>query len=134
MCVLCCAAQVCAGWRASGGDASYMGRCVTATVRYVPSFSTKLECDACDDPWQAAWRVSTAADAWNEQHSLPADPIWTESDWPNEIPDLQLYLHESPAVENGLLIAGALVTAVVGAASYAARVAFARHQAAWSQV
>lgn len=131
---VCPDGQVCAGWRASGGDASYMGHCVNATVRYVPSYSTKLECESCDDPWEATWRVSTAADAWNEQHGWPADPMWTESDWPNEVPDLQLYLHESPAVESGLLVAGALITALVGAASYAARVAFARHQAAWSRV
>lgn len=125
--------QVCAGWRATGSGDAYMGKCVAATVRYVPSYSTKLACQSCQDPWQATWQLSTAADAWNQQYNWPPDPIWTESDWPTGIPDLQLYLHESPAVENGLLIAGFLVTAAVGVASYAARVAFARHQAAWSQ-
>lgn len=126
--------QVCAGWRASGSDEKYLGKCVTASVRYVPSYSTKLECQSCDDPWQATWKLSTAADAWNEQHSWPPDPIWTESDWPTAVPDLQLYLHESSTVENALLIAGFLTTAVVGVASYAARLAFAKHQAAWSQM
>ena len=125
--------QVCAGWRASGSDGASPGKCVSATVRYVPSYSTKFACQSCDDPWQATWQLSTAADAWNQQHSWPPDPMWAESDWPLGIPDLQLYLHESPAVENALLVAGFLVTAAVGVASYAARLAFAKHAAAWSQ-
>jgi nicastrin len=131
-CGVLCVVQVCAGWRASGSDDKYLGKCVTATVRYLPSYSTKLECQSCEVPWQAVWKLSTTADAWNEQYSWPADPIWTESDWPLGHPDLQLYLHESSAVENGLLVAGFLVTAAVGAASYAARLAFAKHQAAWN--
>lgn len=127
-----CLLQVCAGWRSSNRGDSFLGRCVTATVRFVPSYSTKLACQACDDPWQVSWQVSTAADAWNQQYNWPEDPMWTESDWPESTPDLQLYLHESPAVENGVSVAGFLVTAAVGAASYAARKAFARHHVAWS--
>jgi nicastrin len=130
--VVLCAVQVCAGWRSSGSDDKKLGKCVTTTVRYVPSYSTKLECQTCADPWQAVWKLSTAADAWNDRYGWPNDPLWTESDWPLGHPDLQLYLHESAAVEDGLLIAGFLVTAAVGAASYAARLAFAKHQAAWN--
>lgn len=127
-----CLLQLCAGWRSSNRGTSFWGKCVTATVRFVPSYSTKLACQSCEDPWQVSWQISTAAEAWNQQHNWPDDPMWTESDWPESTPDLQLYLHESPAVEHGLLVAGCLVTAAVGVASYAARKAFARHHVAWS--
>lgn len=131
--VMClCLLQVCAGWRSSNRGDRFLGKCVTATVRFVPSYSTKLACQSCEDPWQVSWQVTTAADAWNQQHNWPDDPMWAESDWPESTPDLQLYLHESPTVEHGVLIAGFLVTAAVGVASYAARKAFARHHVAWS--
>jgi hypothetical protein len=103
---------------------------MNATVRYVLSFSTAIACDACDDPWGAVWRVSDAADAWHAQHAWPRDPAWAESDWPPAMPDLQLYLHEAPAVERAVLAAGLVLTAAAAAASYAARTAFHRHHVA----
>lgn len=124
--------QVCARWR--GSSDKQLGTCVNATVRYVPSYSTQLVCQSCDDPWAATWQLSDAADAWSQRYSWPPDPVWVESDWPpTGTPDVQLYLHESPEVENVLLASGLLVTAAVVAVSYAARVAFARHQLAWHQ-
>jgi hypothetical protein len=119
------------GWRASSKkDPSLLGRCVTASVRFVPSFSTAIACSACADPWQCTWVPSADADAWSAQHAWPRDPAWAESDWPLGVPDLQLYLHESPAVERGVLAAGLVATAVAAAASYAARLAMTRHHAA----
>lgn len=122
-----CAApgDVCVGWRRSGNDASYLGRCRRASVRYVPSYSTAIACSACADPWSVAWAPSAAADAWSAAHGWPADPAWAESDWPLGVPDLQLYLREAPRVEAALLAAGSLVTAAVGVASWLGRRALA---------
>eukprot|EP00879_Flechtneria_rotunda_P021871 GHRR01023066.1.p1 GENE.GHRR01023066.1~~GHRR01023066.1.p1 ORF type:complete len:604 (+),score=189.04 GHRR01023066.1:381-2192(+) len=121
----CSAGQVCAGWR--GNSVGYMGKCVNATVKYVPSYSTQFMSAACDDPYQAKWQVTDAADAWHQQYNWPADPMWTESDWPLGVPVLQLYLHEARAVEMAVLAAGLVVTAAVAAASFIAQTAFERH-------
>lgn len=96
-------------------------------MRYVPSYSTKLTCTACEDFWQATWQLTDAADAWNQQYGWPEDPIWTESDWPLGIPDLQLYLRESDATETAVLVAGLLVTVSVAMASVVAKSAFHKH-------
>lgn len=118
--------QVCAGWRSSSNE-KYMGKCVNATVQYVPSYSTKLTCENSEDNWQATWHLTDAADAWNQQHSWPPDPMWAESDWPVGVPDLQLYLRESETVKLAVLIAGLSVTAVVTLSSLAAKSAFHKH-------
>lgn len=123
-CVVNVLLQVCAAWRSN----QHMGKCVTATVQYVPSYSTRLVCDSCSDFYQAKWRLTDEADEWNKQYDWPPDPAWTESDWPYGVPDLQLYLHEAGSVEVAVLIAGLLVTAGVAAATYAAKVAFHKHK------
>lgn len=132
---LCCAsatrlllaAQVCAGWRASGGDPALLGACVNATVRFTLSASTRVACSDCGDPWAVRWQVTDAADGWNARHAWPPDPTWAESDWPLGVPAVQLYLRESPHVEAAVLAAGVVVTAAAAAASLAARCAFHRH-------
>jgi nicastrin len=118
--------QVCAGWR-SNSDAKLMGKCVNATVRYVPSYSTRVSCEACSDYYTAKWQLTDAAEQWSKQYDWPPDPLWAESDWPIGVPDLQLYLHEAEVVEVALLVSGLLVTVAVGLASLAAKAAFHRH-------
>jgi len=96
-------------------------------VEYVPSYSTRISCEACGDWDTATWKVTDAADDWNQQYAWPPDPMWTESDWPLGVPALQLYLLEARSVDIAVLIAGLLVTAAVAAASYASKVAFEKH-------
>uniref|UniRef100_A0A383VJT7 Nicastrin n=1 Tax=Tetradesmus obliquus TaxID=3088 RepID=A0A383VJT7_TETOB len=122
----CQEGQVCAGWRSSS-DEELMGRCVNATVRYVPSYSTRVSCESCSDYYTAKWQLTDVAEQWSQQYSWPDDPLWAESDWPVGVPDLQLYLHEAEAVEVALLVSGLLVTVAVGVASLAAKAAFHRH-------
>eukprot|EP00878_Enallax_costatus_P016016 GHUV01016792.1.p1 GENE.GHUV01016792.1~~GHUV01016792.1.p1 ORF type:complete len:668 (+),score=142.24 GHUV01016792.1:770-2773(+) len=122
----CLAGQVCAGWRGNS-DGRYMGQCLNSTVVYVPSYSTKLTCQNCEDFYGATWALSDAADTWNQQYNWPPDPVWAESDWPIGVPDLQLYLRESDKVQLAVLISGLLVTAVVTVASFTARTAFHKH-------
>ena len=45
----CAEGDLCVGWQpgAPGGSAS--GRCLRATARYLPSFSTALSCEVCPD-------------------------------------------------------------------------------------
>jgi len=52
-----------------------------------------------------------------EQHDWPADPMWTESNWPSGTPRLVMYLQEGPGVENALLAAGLTVTVVTALAT-----------------
>ncbi|KAF8060585.1 zinc finger CCCH domain-containing protein 40 [Scenedesmus sp. PABB004] len=122
----CADGLACAGWRGGAGDAG-LGACVNASVRYVPSFSTRFACDDCGDLWAARWRVDDAADAWAAAAGWPPDPMWAESDWPAGVPELRLYLREARRVELAVLAAGFAVTAAAAVASVAARAAFEGH-------
>jgi hypothetical protein len=118
-------AQVCAGWKQGNKDPALMGRCFNATVRYVPSYSTRISCTSCED-WLGAftWVTSTAADAWNALYGWPQDPMWVESDWPLGVPYVQLYLREPVKNDVAVLIAGAVVTVAAVVLCALARRAF----------
>ncbi len=117
------ALQVCAAWRAN-----VKGRCVNATVHYVPSLSTAINCTNCDDlAGSFRWVATGEADAWNAQYSWPTDPMWVESDWPLGVPFVQLYLHETTSAQLGVLLAGVLTSAAAALAAAVAKGAFHRH-------
>lgn len=119
--------QVCVGWKRSDKDPALMGRCLNASVHYVPAVSTRLTCQNCDDLNMFKWFVTDTADAWNQQYSWPADPIWAESDWPQGVPFLQLNLNEPYSTDVAVLVAGIVLTLATVVASYMAKVAFEKH-------
>eukprot|EP00877_Chromochloris_zofingiensis_P006849 jgi/Chrzof1/2417/Cz11g14180.t1 len=123
----CPAGQVCVGWKRSDKDPALMGRCLNASVHYVPAVSTRLTCQNCDDLNMFKWFVTDTADAWNQQYSWPADPIWAESDWPQGVPFLQLNLNEPYSTDVAVLVAGIVLTLATVVASYMAKVAFEKH-------
>lgn len=61
-----------------------------------------------------------------QQHGWPADPLWAESNWPNDTPALTLYLKEDGAVEMALLGAGLAVAGASVAAALLIRFAYHR--------
>ncbi|KAL4433984.1 hypothetical protein ABPG75_000425 [Micractinium tetrahymenae] len=118
----------CAGSRSIKGPEG-QGFCLNATVRYVPSYSTSLLCDACDGAntnYEFRWKLTDAAAQWERQHGWPADPVWAESNWPNDTPALTLYLKEDPSVEMALLGAGLAVAGTSVAAALCIRLAYHR--------
>ena len=56
-------------------------------------------------------------------YGMGPDPLWTESNWPDSTPFLELYLEESSATEYVILAVGLAVTVVscivVGAVKFA---------------
>ncbi|DBA69331.1 TPA: hypothetical protein ACH3X2_012908 [Trebouxia sp. C0005] len=84
------------------------GHCVNATVKFVPSYSTHLECKNCDASSSFQWQESTAAAGWEQLHGWPPDPMWTESNWPPGQPSFQLFQKESKAAATATLAAGVI--------------------------
>lgn len=84
------------------------GHCVNASVKFVPSYSTHLECKDCDASSSFQWQESTAAVGWEQLHGWPPDPMWTESNWPPGQPSLQLFQKESKAAATATLAAGVI--------------------------
>lgn len=131
----CPAGTVCAGWRDIQGSAG-SGKCINSTVKFVPSYSTLLECVGCNgtdtDDGTFRWKdvssgnVSTNgtdATAWAARYGWPDDPVWVESNWPSSTPSLELFLKESSAVDYAVLGAGLATTVasvvVAGAVQFA---------------
>lgn len=127
----CPAGTVCAGW-----TDSHSGRCLNATVKFVPSYSTLLECVGCNGTatndgtfkWKdvSTENVSTngtTPTAWAARYGWPDDPMWVESNWPSSTPALELFLKESSVVDCAVLSAGLVVmlasVMVAGAVRYA---------------
>lgn len=124
----CPAGFVCAGSRSIKGPEG-QGMCLNATVRFVPSYSTWLLCDGCDGAntnYEFRWQLTDGAAQWEQQHGWPADPLWAESNWPNDTPALTLYLKEDGAVEMALLGAGLAVAGASVAAALLIRFAYHR--------
>lgn len=120
--------QVCAGWKRGDSDPALLGRCVNATVLYVPSLSTRVACAQCDDIFGAfEWRETAEADAWAARHGWPADPMWAESNWPTGAPFLQLYLAKPYKTRVAVLVAGVTITVASLAISLGARRMFEQH-------
>jgi hypothetical protein len=93
------------------------GVCVDATSRYVPSYSTALEYDACEAGGCAAhFKLSntSAAAVFARRWDLPEDPIWTETY--NEVPSVSVSLRDDSAADAAILAGGLLATALAAAA------------------
>lgn len=126
--IACQNGTVCAGSRdVSGFEGT--GVCLNATVRFVPSYSTALECVACNGTatyYDFRWRVTDQAKQWEAQYGWPVDPMWTESNWPSGQPSIVLYLQEAPGVDVAVLGAGIAVTVAAGAMALAVHLAWTR--------
>jgi len=85
--------EVCARWRSKEKGSN--GRCVNATVEYVPAWSQLLTYDI----QSGKWNVNGTADTIE-------DEIWTESYWPVYTPSASVYLTEGYAYEMVLFFAG----------------------------
>jgi hypothetical protein len=85
--------QVCVGWKSGDKDPALLGSCANATAAYVPSLSTRIACEGCDGTLGPfSWAEANASDAWAAAHGWPADPMWVESNWPQGVPFVQIYL------------------------------------------
>ncbi|DBA90918.1 TPA: hypothetical protein ACH3X1_016125 [Trebouxia sp. C0004] len=84
------------------------GHCVKATVKFVPAYSTRMECKDCDASNSFQWQESRAAAGWEQLHGWPPDPMWTESNWPPGQPSLQIFQKESKAAATAALAAGVI--------------------------
>ena len=137
----CDVGQVCAGKRSSSSKDGSTALCLNATVRYVPSYSVMLEwrCPDCDDGTKPTTNTNTNAAGWGEVNASQAasireweaayrwpspDPMWTESNWPDSTPYLELYLEESSAVEWVVLGVGVGVLGVAWGVAAALRFAY----------
>ncbi len=47
-----------------------------------------------------------------QSHGWPADPMWTESNWPSTTPKLLLLLEEGTGANNAVLAAGVVLSVV----------------------
>jgi hypothetical protein len=121
--------QVCMHLTASKDDP--LGKCVRATARFVPSFSTMLDFVDCTNPGcKAAFAVAsgeaaTAAAAFEQKYGLPEDPMWTETY--NGPLTVQVSLREVERTNFAILFSGILSTVVaIGAVTFG-RALYARH-------
>ncbi|GAB4818162.1 hypothetical protein N2152v2_005208 [Parachlorella kessleri] len=122
----CPRGAVCAGYRSMAGDAG-KGVCLNTTVRYVPSYSTSLECQGCNGSatlGNFGWQVTTAAQQWEQQYGWPPDPLYTESNWPYGTPHLELFLKDTARTDWAVMVAGLCVSAVAGLAALATHAAY----------
>lgn len=115
----CPAGEVCMHLHPGLTGVDARGKCVRATAKYVPAYSTALSFVRCardDATCAAGWRVDadSAADAWAAELSLPADPIWTET---YNLPiSTTTFLQERGDRDGMVLGLGLAVTVVVGGA------------------
>jgi hypothetical protein len=114
----------------SGAEAQ--GKCVRATVRYAPAYSTKLRYERCDDgdtTCAAGWVVDasagSAAAQWEKSHRLPADPIPTETI--NDPIFVDVNLREQGSRDQVILWTGIAGTALMYAAVLLSRQRYRAH-------
>jgi hypothetical protein len=94
------------------GAKEQRGQCVRATSRYVPSYSTKLAYVPCGDNCIGTFALAndSAGDDFADKYGLPPDPMWTETY--NDPVAVSIGLRDSSSLDNAVLVAGILVTAV----------------------
>ncbi|GFH13456.1 nicastrin, partial [Haematococcus lacustris] len=116
--------QECIGWKGSNTrNAQLMGSCMRTTVRYTPAMPTGL--DFIPQVGSSAlFYFTNASDAWQAAGSWPPEPLWTESNWPNEVPFLRVLQRETPQTERAIIIAGVLISVGTYAFAWLARTAF----------
>ncbi|KAJ9505981.1 hypothetical protein QJQ45_016966 [Haematococcus lacustris] len=119
-----CLVQECIGWKGSNTrNAQLMGSCMRTTVRYTPAMPTGL--DFIPQVGSSAlFYFTNASDAWQAAGSWPPEPLWTESNWPNEVPFLRVLQRETPQTERAIIIAGVLISVGTYAFAWLARTAF----------
>ncbi|KAL6750838.1 Nicastrin-domain-containing protein [Haematococcus lacustris] len=120
----CPAGEECIGWKGSNTrNAQLMGSCMRTTVRYTPAMPTGL--DFIPQVGSSAlFYFTNASDAWQAAGSWPPEPLWTESNWPNEVPFLRVLQRETPQTERAIIIAGVLISVGTYAFAWLARTAF----------
>jgi hypothetical protein len=105
------------------------GKCVRATSRWVPSFSTRLTWVPCTTAGctTSAFRLTNEqnATAFERKHSLPPDPVWTETY--NEPIQVVISLRDSSSMDSAILVAGILVTAMTVLTVLTLRKLYSRH-------
>ena len=93
-----------------------VGRCVTATARFVPAISTEVEMQKCNGANCFAIADGNRARRFARKYDLPEDPIWCETI--NDPVETAISLRETEATDNvilslGVVVAVAAVLAVV---------------------
>lgn len=120
----CPAGEECIGWKGSNTrNAQLMGSCMRTTVRYTPAMPTGLDFIPAVGT-SALFYFTNASDAWQAAGSWPPEPLWTESNWPNEVPFLRVLQRETPQTERAIIIAGVLISVGTYAFAWLARTAF----------
>jgi nicastrin len=93
--------QLCARWRPKEGkdkdktNHNHNGRCVNATIQYVPGWSGLLSFSVKSNKWSI-----------NGTKDTVMDEIWTESFWSNSVPSASVYLTEGYTYELVLFVVG----------------------------
>jgi hypothetical protein len=106
------------------------GKCVRASVSYVPSYSTKILYESCgfgaSPGCVVGWRVDNdnSSDQWAEQFGLPSDRMWTETY--NEDINVAINLRESSAQDKLVLGLGIASTALVFGVVWAGKAVYKR--------
>lgn len=130
---VCGAGQVCVGWHHGQKElADRQGWCFDATVKFVPSHSTRLTCEGCDVTRNGGgvgrWRLNPDNAMWREKHGgWPEDPVWAESNWQADTPRILIYLREQAGTQYAVLVAGCAVTAATLLAVWLGGRVFERH-------
>ncbi|KXZ43598.1 hypothetical protein GPECTOR_86g392 [Gonium pectorale] len=123
---ICPAGLACIGWRYGTKDPVGMGRCHYTTTNYFPVYSTRLRYGVKDNVWR--WYEDNGSATWEQQYNWPADPMWTESNWPALTPTLTVFQQESTTTSVVTLVVGLLLTAATGLVSWAGMKAFERRE------
>ncbi|KAG2497749.1 hypothetical protein HYH03_004021 [Edaphochlamys debaryana] len=125
---LCPWPLACVGWRFGtkpDKDAATMGRCLNTTANYFPAYSTGLTYAIANGYWR--WLLDGSAAAWEANYSWPADPMWTESNWPGRTPVLTVFQEESEKTQVTVLVVGLMLTLFTAVTSWIGVKAFEKH-------
>lgn len=118
----CPPGMICAGWGLGqnvSANAATMGRCQTSTTRLVRATTTRLTAFN-----QLVNESDPTYVAFNSEFGWPADPMWSESDWPGTTPSLEVYMKEARSVQVAVLVSGLLLTLATGLAALLVQKAF----------
>lgn len=118
---VCPSQLACIGWRAGANATKYnatMGRCRNTTTNYLPAYTTRLAY------FNNYWLFTNTSTPWEAKYGWPADPMWTESNWPAGTPSLMVYQQDSNAVIIGVFMGGVAACAATALLSWAGIAAF----------
>eukprot|EP01026_Neomeris_dumetosa_P044175 TRINITY_DN3717_c0_g1_i1.p1 TRINITY_DN3717_c0_g1~~TRINITY_DN3717_c0_g1_i1.p1 ORF type:complete len:314 (+),score=46.61 TRINITY_DN3717_c0_g1_i1:68-1009(+) len=136
---ICPPGSVCVGWR-FGSDVSEeegKGRCINASVAFVPSWSPKFVCNGCNGDNtidQFRWEVVNQSyndyiDGTFQSWGMPRDSMWT---WSREngvksANYLEVYIKEDSSRSVSVLVGGLLVTIGCGGMVILAMITFEKY-------